>query len=74
MKIRCKITFEAEEVARFNRRWPGSPIPEEPITFHFQDLELVEIESETPAWRFDFPALLALSQEALRHCPTRTPS
>jgi hypothetical protein len=72
MRIQCKVTFAAEEVARFNRRWPGSPIPEEPITFHFQDLELIEIESETPAWRFDSPALLALSHEARCHCPPRT--
>ena len=59
-----KVTVSARQVANFNDTWPCSPIPEEPITFHYQDTDLVDIESATPSELFDGDALAALSQDA----------
>ena len=58
------VTVSAEQVREFNSTWPCSPIPVEPIKFHFQGYDLVDIESETPSETFDGDALLALSYDA----------
>lgn len=65
-KLSFSVTVSAEQVRYFNSTWPCSPIPVEPITFHYQGTDLVDITSETPSETFDGDALLALSYDAAK--------